>query len=98
MADHDMYVRRAEFNEWVERQARGGGGRLHALTEVPAGFESSPAECLAEDRPHMPADPGAEVVALENEWGRWWRCHLHQERAVWPAGLGERPPRPSVEQ
>ncbi|CAK0840364.1 unnamed protein product, partial [Prorocentrum cordatum] len=37
MADHDMYVRRAEFNDWVERQARGGGGGLHALTKVPAG-------------------------------------------------------------
>eukprot|EP00959_Pyramimonas_sp_CCMP1952_P394983 8275530-Pyramimonas_sp.AAC.1 len=58
MAVHGMHVRRAKFNEWVERQARGGGGGIHALTKVPAYSESSPAECLDDDRPYMPADLG----------------------------------------
>eukprot|EP00959_Pyramimonas_sp_CCMP1952_P341561 7154885-Pyramimonas_sp.AAC.1 len=47
---------------------------------------------------YVPTDLAGEISGLEKERRRWWLCNLHQVPVRWPQDLGERPPKPSVEE
>ena len=42
LAEQDMAQRKVQFQQWVEKQAAGGGGGLHAVSRLPIGFDPSP--------------------------------------------------------
>eukprot|EP00959_Pyramimonas_sp_CCMP1952_P304154 6365671-Pyramimonas_sp.AAC.1 len=80
MAERGMAQRTAQFQLWVEKQAEGGGGGLHAVPRLPIGFDTSPiGEAERDDgrgdgrQLFEPVDLGQQATQLEVEWSRWWR-------------------------
>jgi hypothetical protein len=92
LAQRDLAERGKRFDEWVGKQLKGGAAGLHAVTRVPVGWQSS--TCSGSSGP---AGLGKEIELLEAEWGKHWRIECDHAELQWPSDLGERPPRPSVE-
>ncbi|CAK0843755.1 unnamed protein product, partial [Prorocentrum cordatum] len=105
LAERDMAQRTAQFQQRVKKQARGGGGGLRAAPLLPIGFDPSPIGEAENDgglgdcrQLFDPMDLGQQVTQPEVEWSRWWRTSCEHVRLHWPSGLGEGPPRPSVQE
>ena len=81
-AKRDMAVRSQAFDEWVQGQAMGGAGGLHAISRLPAGWHASPFD---KDTSNVPFCLGGEVDQLQREWSSWWRVSFDQVPLRWPA-------------
>eukprot|EP00959_Pyramimonas_sp_CCMP1952_P190953 3993489-Pyramimonas_sp.AAC.1 len=77
-----MSEHKVRFQQWIAKQASGGGGGLHAVDRLPIGFAESLMLRASAEETHAvfcePADLAAEATALEVAWGSWWRTSCEQ--------------------
>ncbi|CAK0874919.1 unnamed protein product [Prorocentrum cordatum] len=93
LAERDMSERKVRFQQWIAKQASGGGGGPHAVARLPIGFAESPMLRASTEETHAvfcePADLAAEATALEVAWGSWWRTSCEQVALRWPKEVAE---------